>query len=126
MPNISAPDRRVITYKPRAQFEAFHRRNKRWSVIVAHRRCGKTVACVADLLISALHTSKKNAQFAYIAPFREQAKTVAWSYLKDYAAPVVKDMDSDLRESDLTVRLLNGNSIRFVCRNVFCFCFRCT
>lgn len=99
-------------YIARAQFEAFHVRDKRWSVIVAHRRAGKTVACIMELLTRALATPKKDARYAYIAPFREQAKTVAWNYLKHYAGAVVKNPAEDFRESDLTVRLFNGSHVR--------------
>ena len=90
----------------------FHMRDKRWAVIVAHRRAGKTVACIMELLTRALATGKSKARYAYIAPFREQAKTVAWSYLKHYATPVVKDPLTDFRESDLEVRLFNGSIVR--------------
>lgn len=90
----------------------FHERSKRWSVIVAHRRAGKTVACVMDLITRGLATGKKDARYAYIAPYREQAKTVAWNYLKTYASPVVPDPEHDLRESDLTARLFNGSHVR--------------
>lgn len=103
---------RSVDYKPRAQFVPFHLRNERWSVIVAHRRAGKTVACIMELLTRALATSKPQARYAYIAPYREQAKTVAWMYLKQYAAPVVVDQATDIRESDLTVRLYNGSHVR--------------
>lgn len=103
---------RSVDYVPRAQFIEFHQRDKRWSVIVAHRRAGKTVACIMELLTRALATSKKDARYAYIAPFREQAKTVAWNYLKHYAFSVVKDPEKDFRESDLEVRLHNGSTVR--------------
>lgn len=79
---------------------------------MAHRRAGKTVACVMELLTRALATPKKAARYAYIAPYREQAKTVAWAYLKQYAQNVVKDPLTDMRESDLEVRLYNGSTIR--------------
>lgn len=65
-----------------------------------------------ELLTRALATSKSQARYAYIAPYREQAKTVAWEYLKYYAASVVKDPALDFRESDLTVRLFNGSTVR--------------
>lgn len=65
-----------------------------------------------ELLTRALATPKPQARYAYIAPFREQAKTVAWEYLKHYAAAVVKDPAQDFRESDLTVRLFNGSTVR--------------
>lgn len=104
--------RPAVDYVPRAQFLAFHERQKRWAVIVAHRRAGKTVACIMELLTRALATEKVAARFAYIAPFREQAKTVAWNYLKHYAHSVVADPEKDFRESDLEVRLFNGSTVR--------------
>lgn len=103
---------RSVDYSPRPQFLPFHVRAQRWAVIVAHRRAGKTVACVAELITRALATSKTNARYAYIAPYREQAKTVAWAYLKQYAEPVTLDPLSEFRESDLSVKLHNGSVIR--------------
>jgi hypothetical protein len=47
------------------------------------------------------------AQYAYIAPFRSQAKRVAWDYLKHYAAPITKNTN----EADLLVELVNGAKI---------------
>src|ERR1700719_4502950 len=91
--------RPAVDYIPRSQFLSFHERDKRWAVIVAHRRAGKTVACIMELLTRALATAKREARYAYIAPFREQAKTVAWAYLKHYAFGVVKDPEKDFRES---------------------------
>jgi len=90
----------------------FHLRESRWAVLVAHRRAGKTVACVAELITRALATTKDKARYAYIAPYREQAKTVAWEYLKHYAMPVTVDPEHDFRESDLSVKLYNGTVIR--------------
>jgi phage terminase large subunit len=65
-----------------------------------------------ELLTRAIGTPKKDARYAYIAPFREQAKTVAWNYLKRYAQDIVVDQEKDLRESDLEVRLYNGSRVR--------------
>lgn len=97
-----------VGYVERSQFHDFHRRDKRWAIIVAHRRCGKTVACVMELITRALATSKHNARYAYIAPYREQAKTVAWDYLKRYAEAVIVNKS----ESELSVELVNGARIR--------------
>lgn len=66
----------------------FHRREKRWSCLVAHRRAGKTVAAVNDLIKAAIISKWPMARFAYVAPFRSQAKSVAWEYLKHFSAPI--------------------------------------
>lgn len=104
-------DVRKLTYAPRTHFLPLHQRDQRWACIVAHRRAGKTVACVAELLIRALYTKKKYARYAYIAPFYSQAKQAAWTYLKEYARPFIQQ-ESDIRESDLSVKLINGAVIR--------------
>ena len=40
----------VSDYVPRPQALAFHARAQRFSVLVMHRRFGKTVACVNDII----------------------------------------------------------------------------
>jgi hypothetical protein len=77
--------------------------------LVAHRRAGKTVACVNDLINVAVWTQKQNARYGYIAPFYSQAKQVAWTYLKNYAARFLAE---EPRESDLSVKLVTGATIR--------------
>lgn len=94
----------LFDYKPRPQFQAFHAREERFAALVCHRRAGKTVACVNDLIARALYTKKKNARYAYVAPFYRQAKEIAWSYLKEFAGDAVVK----IRESSLRVELLNG------------------
>lgn len=71
-----------LDYVPREPFKAFHARAQRRAVLVAHRRAGKTVACVNDLVSKALRCRKPNGFFAYVAPYAGQADQVAWSYLK--------------------------------------------
>ena len=97
-----------LKYRPRSVFEDFHDREQRWAVIVAHRRCGKTVACINDLIVKALLENKKHAQYAYIAPFYSQAKSVAWRYLERFSEPVL----SKSNQSELWVELINGARIR--------------
>lgn len=101
----------AIDYRPRAQFIPYHRRTARFSVLVCHRRAGKTVACVHDLLKSALETDKPSALFAYIAPYLSQAKTVAWKYLKEAVFPLMR-YGAKINESELRVDLPNGSQIR--------------
>jgi phage terminase large subunit len=98
-----------LGYRARSQFVGFHRRSQRWACIVAHRRAGKTVACVMDLIDAALSTTKPNARFAYVAPLFVQAKDVAWGYVKQFSAmvPGVK-----LNESELYVEYPNGARVR--------------
>jgi hypothetical protein len=99
----------VIDYSPREQFRAFHDRGERFAAIVAHRRAGKTVACVHDINRAALSTTKKSARFAYVAPFYAQAKDVAWNYAKEAAAPVP---GVTFNESELRIDYPNGARVR--------------
>lgn len=98
-----------LGYQPRKQFYPFHQRKQRWGCIVAHRRAGKTVACIMDLVDEALRCTKSNPQFAYIAPHYVQAKDVAWSYLKDFTRRIPGTKHN---ESELKVTLPNGAIIR--------------
>ena len=97
----------VLPYSPRDAFMPFHNRTDRWACLVAHRRAGKTVAAINDIIKRAITEGNRMAQYAYIAPFRSQAKRVAWDYLKHYAAPITKNTN----EADLLVELVNGSKI---------------
>jgi phage terminase large subunit len=99
----------VIPYYPREAFQAFHERTQRWAVIVAHRRAGKTVACVNDLIRRALQDGKKDGRYAYLSPYFSQAKAVAWDYLRRFAQPLLGDKPN---ETELRVDLVNGARIR--------------
>lgn len=98
----------VIPYEPRNEFLAFHERRERWACIVAHRRAGKTVACINDLIRGAFQDGKQAGRYAYIAPYHSQAKSIAWDYLLRYSAPARKQANA----SELWVELLNGARIR--------------
>lgn len=100
-----------LDYHPRSQFMPFHDTDKRWSCIVAHRRCGKTVASVRQLERAALKCSKPNPRFAYIAPLYKQAKDIAWQYVKDGARPLVQ-YGARIHESELRVDYPNGGRLR--------------
>ncbi len=103
-----AVERIVIPYKPRDVFMGFHNRSQRWACIVAHRRAGKTVACINDLIKRALVESKPDGKYFYVAPYYNQAKSVAWEYLLKYSQPV----RTQANHSELWVELINGSRIR--------------
>jgi phage terminase large subunit len=96
-------------YKPRQPFIDFHNRPERWAVLVCHRRAGKTVACVAELVLSALFTQKQDARYAYVCPQFNQAKDVAWIYVKRLTADIP---GVEYNESELRADLPNGSRIR--------------
>ena len=90
-----------IPYYPREkQIELhFNMKKYRWSVLVCHRRFGKTVCMINHLLMSALKSTNNNPRFAYIAPTFKQAKSIAWDYMKQYTTliPGVKFNETELR-----------------------------
>ncbi len=98
-----------LDYAPRSLFMPFHDRSQRWACLVAHRRAGKTVATINDMIKRALTDGKSEARYAYIAPLYNQAKDIAWSYLKNYAYPL---LSAPPNESELRVDLINGARIR--------------
>jgi hypothetical protein len=96
----------------------FHARKQRWACLVVHRRGGKTVACVMDLIDAAMRADqapaearakKPDPRYAYLAPTYAQAKDTAWEYLKRYTANIP---GVEQRESDLMVRFRNGGRVR--------------
>jgi phage terminase large subunit len=98
-----------VGYRARPQFRAFHARKQRWACLVVHRRGGKTVACVMDLIDAALRCERENGRFAYLAPTYAQSKDTAWEYLKRFTADIP---GVEQRESDLMVRFPNGARVR--------------
>ena len=98
----------VIPYKPRDVFMGFHNRVERWACIVAHRRAGKTVACINDLIRRAIDESKPDGKYFYVAPYYNQAKSVAWDYLLKFSEPI----RTQANHSELWVELINGARIR--------------
>jgi phage terminase large subunit len=79
-----------IPYKPREHQLRVHELldGKRFAVVVAHRRFGKTVAALNHLIREAVLNEKETPRYAYIAPTYGQAKRVAWDYLVKYTTPL--------------------------------------
>ena len=84
---------------------------RRNSVVVAHRRAGKTEIVAVRLLLAALGLRREHPAplFGYVAPFLNQAKAVVWGRLKHYARKIPR---TAISESELTVRLVTGSTIR--------------
>lgn len=84
-------DKQITTgYKPRPPQKEIHKmvKDSRFSVVVAHRRMGKTVCAINQLIHSAIKCDKPNPRFAYVAPTYNQAKRIAWDYLLEYTRPL--------------------------------------
>ena len=94
-----------IPYKPRKLWrEVIHPALDQYNraVLVCHRRFGKTVGCINELQKKAATNRKRSPQYAYIAPYRNQAKRIAWNYLLYYTSNVP---GRKVNSSDLYVEL---------------------
>jgi phage terminase large subunit len=98
-----------VPYVVRPQFAAFHSRSKRRAILVFHRRAGKTVATVNDLVAKALRCRKKNGFFAYIAPYMGQAVQTAWEYLQE-AVRAIPGHKIDLTGKSVKVPSAHGTT----------------
>ena len=98
-----------IAYKPRQQVRAFHNRKERFAVIVAHRRFGKTVAAINDLIRACFEVELPNVRVAYIAPYLSQAKAIAWDYLLEYTQDIP---EIKVNIAELRIDFPNGSRIR--------------
>ena len=99
----------TINYKPRKHAEAYHDRTERFAVLVAHRRFGKTVAAINDLIRACFAVDKKDVRVAYIAPYLSQAKAVAWDYALEYTIDIP---DIKINHSELRIDFNNGSRFR--------------
>lgn len=97
-------------YKPRPHQAELHKAidKHRFSIVVAHRRFGKTVAAVNHLIDDALRSKKERPRYAYIAPYRNQAKLIAWDYLQHFTRNIPK---TEFNQAELRVDLINGARI---------------
>jgi len=95
MPEIEIP------YQPRTiQLELHHAvAGKRFAVFNIHRRFGKTVWAINQLVWDILNCTQPNPRGAYIAPLYRQVKQIAWEYMKHYTShiPKMKYNEAELR-----------------------------
>lgn len=98
-----------IPYTPRHPKVHALLESYRFITVVAHRRFGKTVLAVNHLIKGAVTCKRRAGRFGYIAPFLNQAKMIAWDYLRYYTAPIP---GIKVNASELSVILPNGSMIR--------------
>lgn len=96
-----------FNYNPREQFLPYHNRTQRYACIIAHRRAGKSYALLNDMIVRALTPRPDNLrqQFAMMAPTQTQARSIAWSYLKDQTACFAGAKGYKALEQHLTITL---------------------
>jgi hypothetical protein len=109
-----------LGYRPRPPQLQIHEavNEHRFTVVVAHRRMGKTVSAILHLIDAALNNQQANPRYAYIAPTYAQAKRVAFDYLVEYTRPLGAKVNiAELRVDFLGRRISlygseNGDSLR--------------
>lgn len=108
-------DRIRIPYSPRWFQREIHNNLKRFNVLVMHRRAGKTVLAVNELIKRIIHCPLADARGHYIAPYYRQVKRIAWKYCKEYtsAIPNMRYNESELRAifpNGAEIELLGGDN----------------
>lgn len=101
-------------YKPRPLQAMLHARLKRFNVLVCHRRFGKTIFSINEMIDQSLRCSHHNPQYAYVAPTYKQAKNIAWEYLIDYTKNIP---GVEINKSELAItiyRPAQGDKIRIM------------
>lgn len=99
----------TIPYAPRPLQRQLHDRRGRFAVIVCHRRWGKTVWAINELVKGALTCQREAPRLAYVAPLYRQAKAVAWDYLKKFTDPIP---GRAYNEAELRCDLPNGSRVQ--------------
>ena len=101
----------TIPYKPRPLQQEIHKDLKRFNVLVCHRRFGKTVLTVNELIKKCLQCTLPRPRYYYIAPTYSMAKRIAWDYLKHYTGVLPK---MEYHETELRADLPNGGRIQLL------------
>lgn len=101
----------AFPYRPRPYQARLHEalESHRFSVIVMHRRAGKTVLVLMHMLMAAVLAKRPNMMFGYVAPYRNQAKSIAWGMLKHFSSPVP---GRQVNEAELSITLPNNAVMR--------------
>lgn len=96
------PDERIsLQFTARGWQSEIYRALRRFSVLIIHRRAGKTILAILKLIASALACRQPLGHFGYLAPELKQAKAVVWEELKKYATMIP---GVEVNESELWVR----------------------
>jgi len=100
----------TIPYKPRKSQALIHEQldKFRYSLLCCHRRFGKTVLCINQLIKCCMTNKNHQPRYAYIAPTYSQAKKIAYDYLVHFTKniPGMKYNQTELRAD-----FINGSRI---------------
>jgi Terminase large subunit, T4likevirus-type, N-terminal/Terminase RNaseH-like domain len=97
----------TLSQRLRPQHTAVFRSEKRFKIVVAGRRWGKSWLGLWWLVVMAF--SQPNRNCYYLAPNYRQAKRIAWLVLKQFIPPALRRRTS---EQELFLELHNGSMIQ--------------
>ena len=101
----------TIPYKPRPLQQEIHKNLKRFNVLVCHRRFGKTVLTINEIIKKCLQNKLPRPRYYYISPTYSMSKRIAWDYLKHYTNVLPK---MEYHETELRADLPNGGRIQLL------------
>lgn len=86
-------------YLPRPLQDQLHGSLKRFSVLVLHRRFGKSVFAINHILALSMRCDKLNPQYAYVGVTYQAVKRIIWDLAKNFAKdiPGVEFNEAELR-----------------------------
>lgn len=86
-------------YTPRTHQKWLHGKLKRFNVLVFHRRFGKSVFAINEMIDRALRNTKSYPVYGYFAPTFSLVEEIAWVYFQEYCKdiPGVKFNQQKLR-----------------------------
>lgn len=102
---MSRHDREI---RERRHQTAARRAERRFNVLVWHRRAGKSHHLVTRMLVRAVQSGRSDWQGAYVAPRRNQAAQIAEPYFLAYSEP----LRADYNRSEMKLTIPNVGVIR--------------
>ena len=96
-------------FVPRRHQWEIYENLRRFNVLLAHRRFGKTVFAINLLIRRLAECSLPNPRVHYFAPTYGQAKRVAWDYAKQYTQCLI---DRVVNESELRIDFPGGGRLQ--------------
>lgn len=101
----------IIPYKPRWYQLQVHREMQRFNLLVFHRRAGKTVLAINELIKWTIEAQLPDARCHYVAPTYSQAKRIAWAYMQEFTRCIP---GMQYNQSELRARFPNGDEIHLL------------
>jgi phage terminase large subunit len=82
--NLPDDIRELTRFVPRPLQAAMQKEKRRFNSWVVHRRFGKSVLAVNDLIECAVECPFDQGRYAYAGPTYAQVEDIVWTYLKDF------------------------------------------